>query len=414
MSELIASAPPAIPSALVGFSLPELLAHGNSLANADPEPSAGLAELLSDEQLLRTASTQFVTFQPALFWQDDEPVIWPRTVNIIQGQTGVHKSRVAELFGSALLAQLAGRPNLDATLGVGFRQAESERYRLIYIDTERNLTEQFPYALQQLKLRAGYGLAEHPPEFHYTSLVRTSRAERFPRLVEYLDHSRRQFKGHLIIILDVLSDCVADFNDVGASLSLIDLLNVAVNEQDATFLAVIHENPGTTAKARGHLGTEVSNKASTVLQVSLQKDQGQATGLIQLHYLKRRYAAPGLMSFATFDEATRGLVRADVDAVEKQGSARSAGAKRKISAATVLGLLPSLLIEPLRAGQLTAELVKILSIADRTVRAYLKELLQNGAGYVENNSGRVCRLKLCEAEKGPAKLYQLVPIEHAP
>ena len=245
-------------------------------------------------------------------------------------------------------------------------------------------------------------------------MVRTPRAARFPRLVEYLDHSRRQFKGHLIIILDVLSDCVADFNDVGASLSLIDLLNVAVNEQDATFLAVIHENPGTTAKARGHLGTEVSNKASTVLQVSLQKDQGQPTGLIQLHYLKRRYAAPGLMSFATFDEATRGLVRVDVDVAGMQGSARSAGAQRKISAATVLSLLPSLLIEPLQAGQLTTELAKKLGISVRTVGTYLKELLQNGAGYIENSSGRACQLKLCEAEKGPAKLYQLVPIEHAP
>ena len=413
MSEFIASAPTALPSALVGFSLPELLAHGNSLANADPKPSAGLAKILSDEQSLRMASTRLVTFQPALFWHDDKPVIWPRTVNLIQGQTGVHKSRVAELFGSALLAQLAGRPNLDVTLGVGFRPAESECYRLIYIDTERNLAEQFPYALQQLKLRAGYGLAEHPPEFNYISLVRTPRAERFPRLVEYLDHSRRQFKGHLIIILDVLSDCVADFNDVSASLDLIDLLNVAVNEQDATFLAVIHENPGNTAKARGHLGTEASNKASTVLQVSLQKDQGQPTGLIQLHYLKRRNAAPGLMSFATFDEATRGLVRADVDVAEMLGSARSAGAQRKISAVTVLGLLPSLLIEPLQAGQLTAELAKKLGISVRTVGTYLKELLQNGAGYVEDNSGRACRLQLCEAEKGPAKLYQLVPIAPA-
>ena len=413
MSELVTSARAASPCALIGPSLPELLAHINGLANATFEPTVGLAELLRDEQLLRTASTQFVTFQPALFWHDDEPVIWPRTVNIVQGQTGVHKSRVAELFGSALLAQLAGRPNLDATLGVSFRPAESERYRLVYIDTERNLTEQFPYALQQLKLRAGYGLAEHPPEFHYTSLVRTPRAERFPRLVEYIDHSRRQFKGHLIIILDVLSDCVADFNDVSASLSLIDLLNVAVNEQDATFLAVIHENPGTTAKARGHLGTEVSNKASTVLQVSLQKDQGQPTGLIQLHYLKRRYAAPGLMSFATFDEATRGLVRADVDVAGMQGNARSAGAQRKIPAATVLGLLPGLLIEPLRAGQLEAELVKILGIAVRTVRDYLKDLLKKGAGCVEDNSGRVCQLKLSVGKKGPSKFYELVPIPHA-
>ena len=227
MSEVVASAP--APMALVGPTLPELLTHGQQMASAAPEPSQALAALLADEQLLRTASTQQVNFRPALFWQDDEPAIWPRTVNLIQGQTGVHKSRVAELFGSALLATLAGRPAPAAMLGLGFRPEPGECYRLLYVDTERNLTDQFPYALQQLKLRAGYDITQHPPEFYYTSLVRAPRAERFARLAEYLAYYRRGFKGHVIVILDVLSDCVADYNDVGASLGLIDLLNVAVN-----------------------------------------------------------------------------------------------------------------------------------------------------------------------------------------
>jgi len=408
MNDSVATSP--APAALVGPTLPALLTHGHQLASQAPEPSQALAALLADEQLLRVASTSPVTFRPALFWHDDEPVIWPRTVNLIQGQTGVHKSRVAELLGSTLLATLAGRPAPAATLGLGFRPDPGERYRLLYIDTERNLTDQLPYALQQLKARAGYDITEHPPEFYYTSLVRAPRAERFPRLAEYLAHYRHGFEGHLIVILDVLSDCVADYNDVTASLGLIDLLNVAVNEQDATFLAVIHENPGSTAKARGHLGTEASNKASTVLQVSLVKEQGRATGLIQLLYMKRRYAAPGLTFFATFDETTRGLVRADADAPEVQVHARP-GPQRKASAATVLAVLPDLLTAgPLSAGELIAALTAHLGVSPRTVKNYLSELVPPHSGYVNDLSGHACRLIRRKADAGLTVLYSLEPV----
>ena len=398
--------PTAPPAALIGPTVPDLLAHATALASAPPEPSAGLSALLADEQLLRVASAQPVTFRPALFWHDDEPVIWPRTVNLIQGQTGVHKSRVAELFGSSLLATLAGRPTPEALLGMGFRPAAGESYRLLYIDTERNLSDQFPYALQQLKARAGYDIAEHPPEFYYTSLVRVPRAERFPRLAEYLAHYRRGFDGHLLVILDVLSDCVADYNDVAASLGLMDLLNVAVNEQDATFLAVIHENPGSTAKARGHLGTEASNKASTVLQVGFVKEQGRPTGLIQLLYLKRRYAAPGLTFYATFDEVTRGLVRADTDGfIVAQARSQSAGFHSVSSRDEVLSILPDLLADgPLQFGLLIKALASNLGISDSSAKRYLASAV---GGAVTCTGGRAFTLTKKAAQVGKGVLYYL-------
>jgi len=391
-------------------TLADMIDNANNLAIAAAPPSERQLRQREQSALLRAAYTKPVTFRPALFWHDDEQVIWPRTVNLIQGQTGVHKSRVAEVFGSAVLAQLAGRPNLSATLGVGFRPVEGEHYRLLYVDTERNLTDQFPFALQQLKTRAGYDLAQHPPGFDFASLVLESRAERFAALTEFLADQRRDFDGHLLVILDVLSDCVADYNDVGASLGLIDLLNVAVNEQDATFLAVIHENPGSTAKARGHLGTEASNKASTVLQVSLVKEQNRPTGLIQLLYLKRRYAAPGLTFFATFDEFSKGLVRADADAPEVQVRARPTGPPRKASATTVLAILPDLLASaPMSAGHLASAVASQLSIGNRTAREYLAELLEPGAGYVNDAQGRRCCLTRSRAQTGLSLLYSLKP-----
>lgn len=417
MSTTTTTTPPAsgeTPAA--GPTVAGLLAHAAELlaAPAVPaEPSERLAGLLTLSRELRAATERPVTFRPAIFWHDGEPVIWPRTVNLIQGQTGVHKSRVAELFGSAVLS--AGPLAADA-LGLEFRPAAGETYRLLYVDTERNTSDQLPFAIQGLKGRAGYDLAQHPPALDYTSLVLLPRPERFPALAEYLAHHRAGFDGHLIVILDVLSDCVSDYNDVAASLALIDLLNVAVNGQDATFLAVIHENPGpsTANKARGHLGTEAGNKASTALQVGFVKENGRPTPLLQLLYLKRRYAAPGLAFFAVYDEAAKGLVRAAPELAAAYAAPRPSGPQRKAPAAKVLGLLPELLASgPLPAGELETKLATQLYVSTRTAKTYLAELLLPGAGYVADVAGRVCCLTKTKAA-GLAVLYELTPTPAPP
>jgi hypothetical protein len=395
-----------------GPNMASLKDHIAKLAISKPaEPSGFLAGLLniSDQIKVRTENT--IVFPPALFWQDDEPVIWPRTITLIQGQTGTHKSRVAERFGSAILKEGPNGRQGDS-LGISFRPVEGVKYRVIYIDTERNLPDQLPFAMQSLKQRAGYEFGDHPTELFCTSLVNIPRKQRFAALIEFLTDQRSKFSGHIIVILDVLSDCVSDFNDVEASLELMDSLNVAVNEKDVTFLAVLHENPGTgTAKARGHLGTEASNKASTILQVSFVKEKGVAPGLIQLMYLKRRYAAAGCAFFATYDQEAKGLVRAKHELVEAVTTASQTTTKCKVSPAQVVPHLPDLLTNcSLPAGELEAKLAKRLGISERSVMKLLPELLKPGAGYIEDSIGRPCFLTKVKAPIGLQKLYSLKPV----
>ena len=344
-------------------------------------------------------------------WHDDEPAIWPRSITLIQGQTGVHKSRVAELFGSAILPEGPNGRQGDS-LGISFKPVDGVKYRLLYVDTERNLSDQLPFAIQNLKQRAGYGFKDHPAELFCTSLVNLPRKQRFARLAEFLAYHRANFSGHLIVILDVLSDCVSDFNDVEASLELMDLLNVAVNEQDVTFLAVLHENPGTgAAKARGHLGTEASNKASSILQVSFVKEKGIAPGLIQLLYLKRRYAPGGCAFFATYDQEAKGLVRTNPGLFEVVAKASETTIKCKASTATVLLHLPDLLANgPLSVGELEGKLAHRLTISERSVKKFLFELLEPGAGYVKDSAGQLCILAKTKAPVGLKQLYSLKPI----
>lgn len=359
-----------------------------------------LPELLNTRLLLQKRSMETVAFARPLFFHDDEPVIWPRTLNLIQGQTGAHKSRVAELFSAILIAETV--PVGDA-IGITRNREPGVDYTLCYVDTERSVSEQLPYAIQQMRERAGYPRQVDPPTFDYISLEVVPRAERLPALRQYLAHVRRTYNNHLVIVLDVLTDCISSFNDEKESLLLVDLLNRLINTQDVTFLCVIHENPG-GVKARGHLGTEAANKASTVLQVGyLKQGTGEPGNVIELRYLKRRNGRPGLVHHVTFDEASKGLVRADPEAVARAQQSRRSKADAEPLAAAVA---TELAFGPLASGELENRVATRLNAGQRTIRVRLQELVA-AATSVLDVGGRACVLH--KAREGKQTLYSLRP-----
>ena len=158
-------------------------AYSGQKENASPVGTNWLPQLLDTRERLRERSAATVSFAPPLFFQDEEPVIWPRTLALIQGQTGAHKSRVAELFGTVLIA--VQTPACD-TVGLARHGEDGQVYTLCYVDTERTTSEQLPYALQQMRERAGYERTAHPPTFDYISLEPIPRAARLAALGQYL------------------------------------------------------------------------------------------------------------------------------------------------------------------------------------------------------------------------------------
>jgi predicted ATPase len=43
-----------------------------------------------------------ISFSQPIVWQKENPVFFPKTINVIQGKAGVHKSRLAETICAAL------------------------------------------------------------------------------------------------------------------------------------------------------------------------------------------------------------------------------------------------------------------------------------------------------------------------
>ncbi len=207
---------------------------------------------------------------------DEQPLIYPRTINVIQGRSGTHKSRIAEAIAASFLNK-AHSLKLLTNGKVIFELERSEvsnNYRVIYIDTERDQDELLPETVRSIK-RWNHTLDDKDfnDAFTLTSILTISRENRLKALSEYLQRESAKIgkdqSTKLIVVLDVISDFLLNFNDLDSSNELLDILNNLINSYGVTFICVIHENPD-GFKARGHLGTEITNKASTVLQVALQ------------------------------------------------------------------------------------------------------------------------------------------------
>jgi hypothetical protein len=346
--------------------------------------------LLATREELRERATGDITCSIPMLTQDGEGIVWPYTINLIQGQTGTHKSRVAELFASLLIAQ-------DGFQGetIGLVRTKDAPCSVCYVDTERNQQEQLPQAIQKIKEKAGYERSEHPNHFEYISLLAIPRTERLEALREYLNYMREQVPGHLVIILDQLADCVADFNDPKESMLLTDLLNVMVNQQDVTFLCIIHENPG-GSKARGHLGTEGANKASTVLQVSYIKAASGAPGnVLQMKYIKRRSGSPNLAFHVQYDAEKGELVRAGDGAVADALNNR----KKTALPADVIAKLGAILTsERMPITKLKDKLVAELGGSTKTMGQRLADIISQQTP-VPDTDGVSCTLKQKKVSK---------------
>jgi len=355
-----------------------------------------LKRLLESQQKIKENKGKPINFSQPIVWQKDNPVFFPKTINVIQGKAGVHKSRLAETVCAAMLKTPESNRDL-----LNFKTNILTRYAVCYVDTERNLSDQLPYSLQQIQLKAGYPIEEHPYGFDYISLLEFAREERFDMLNIYLEHIRKQFPMHLFIVLDVITDCVFNFNDTKDSMKLIDMMNQSINRYDVTFLCLIHENPGSTDKARGHLGTEILNKASTVIQIGFEKDaQNHNTDLIKVNYLKCRSSKKHDPFYVQYSDSEKGLVLADQNTIQESMDSRN----QKAALDETIELIGRILIEPTAKTILIEKLCFEMDCKERTVEARLKSILTHKLEIPDANG---TAKQLCKRQEGKEVFYYL-------
>ncbi len=352
------------------------------------------------QNVIRRKAATNIEFSAPLIEREGQGIIYPRTINVIQGKTGVHKSRLVEEFCAALL----GREGHGSNIGFLPQGIERQKLTVLYVDTERNINDQFPYAIQQIKRKSGYGPLDHVPDFDFISLIGIKRDERLTALQVYLSELRENCDHHLFIVLDVITDCLSNFNDPSESMRLTDMMNTLINDHDVTFLCVIHENPNENSnKARGHLGTELCNKASCLMQIGLEKDgQLKNTQLIRVNYLKTRMGRKPEPIYLRYCDQIKGLVSAGRDLISEVSDSR----RTKATMQEVFEGLQRVLKTPSSRQEVIAKMVKLLQCGSRTIIDRLKIITDSKVTF-RDALGQPCTLS--SFNEGRKLIYSLIP-----
>lgn len=395
-------------------SLSSVLAEVRETPTIQKPPKAEngyLKRLLAIHGKILEAAEQDIVFSPALVSMGETPILGRGTINIIQGKFGVHKSRLAELFASLLLAKRGCQTDF-----LGFeRYNYGTGYYVAYIDTERNITEELPYTIQMIRDKAGYDKKEQPANFFPTSIKAVNRRERLEATKAWVEHVRGEMKERgvgnwqLFVVLDVVTDCVASFNRDGESMELYDYLGNLCDDYGATFLLVIHENPGTD-KARGHLGTEGGNKSGTVMQISFEKDSaGDDSELVKLKFIKTRRAKRPPPIYLQYSDEIKGLILAGPELIHEVLNER----RQKADIGLVRELIEKMFADASELPQqdLIDEIINEFECSRNTARDRIKEIVASGNGIVSpaGNPARLIELR----ERGKPTFYKLGSAGHS-
>ncbi|MBL7815208.1 MAG: AAA family ATPase [Saprospiraceae bacterium] len=361
-----------------------------------------LAKLLKCYDLIIEAANQDVVRRKPLISRYDSknddivPIILQGTINIVQGKTGTHKSRFAELLCSLFLVNAA-------TCNTDFLEFISALFpvAVVYIDTERGMKDEFPLTVQRIREKAGFDKTFKIDNFYPISIAKAERHERVEAVKQWLEYVQGQTSLPLFVVLDVVTDCVVSFNNDKDSLKLFDDLRNFADDCNATFLLLIHENPFSD-KARGHTGTEGQNKASTIIQIGFNSDNDD-NDLMKLRFLKTRNIAKPNPIFLEYSKEAQGLVLANEDMVKQQIENK----RKAFDTDLVIEYLEQLLTDPKESKEVSSIQEKIAAKFKKGIRAAQDKLLDiiNQEYILRDLEGEECKIT---REKDPKDKRRLL------
>ena len=138
-------------------------------------------------------------------------------------------------------------------------------------------TEQGRYRSQRVLLRV-IKLAGLFKNFEVLSLRKYNFSERMQIIQKYFEKNKVAFA-----VIDGVRDLLADFNNLEQSNELVTELMRISEVYNCHLCVVLHMNKGDN-NARGHLGTEITNKAETILSVN--KERGSTFSEVVPEYMR--------------------------------------------------------------------------------------------------------------------------------
>lgn len=151
-----------------------------------------------------------------------------------------------------------------------------------WADTEQGKTECIK-TIQSICSQTTGNKTEHPENLKFLSLRKYGKDIRLD-VIEYIVYNTPNI-GFLVI--DGVRDLVSSINNEVEATIIADKLLKWSEEANIHILTILHQNKG-DANARGHLGTELMNKAETVASLSRGDNNGTRTTIIDPKFTRHK------------------------------------------------------------------------------------------------------------------------------
>ncbi len=124
---------------------------------------------------------------------------------------------------------------------------------------------------------------KHPNNFHFISL----RQFNYKQRIELTEYAINSIENLSFVVIDGIRDFVSSINDEREATFIADKLLKWTQEKNIHILTILHQNKG-DSNARGHLGTELMNKAETVAKLSREESNGTRLTIVEPEFTRHK------------------------------------------------------------------------------------------------------------------------------
>ncbi|MCI0744050.1 MAG: AAA family ATPase [Verrucomicrobia subdivision 3 bacterium] len=207
------------------------------------------------------------------------------TAGNLSAITAAVKAGKSALIGAMKAAVMAGRATDRDTFSLVAENPHG--LPLLHFDTEQPPPDHW----QQVR-RATHraGLAREPEWLLSYCLTGRTHVECRQLFYRGLEQARERFGGIHSVLIDGVGDLVSDVNDQKECNPFVAELHALAIRYNTCIIGVIHLNPGSDNKTRGHLGSQLERKSETNLKL-------EKSGEITTVWSEKQRRAPILKDF---------------------------------------------------------------------------------------------------------------------
>lgn len=232
------------------------------------------------------------------------------TLGNFSASIGKAKSKKTFNVSAMVAAAISGKRVLNYTTSF-----PPDKGRILYVDTEQS-----SYHCQKV-MRRILRLADLSPDedcarLQFLALRKFTPEER----MAIIETAIYNTEGLGFVVIDGVRDLLYDINASAEATSAISKLMKWTEERQIHLHTILHQNKS-DENARGHIGTELNNKAETVMQVEKDKTDAAVSSVEAVHIRSMDFAP---FAFRINDEALPELVEDYVPATSSVGRPKKA------------------------------------------------------------------------------------------